>query len=223
MNIQPTTTSQHAERQYLHTLVAGAWLPLAQSTIVAIVVSIGTWVIAYFVFDAVDPHKPAILFFVITWVCMLIKLQLHWLSLTTVEKIFQQDFNGDGMIGDVEQPAERATPRRVVIQLDTVKENGRYQVGDKSDQLKFSCTPEQLQTFAAGILSGIPIAEKKWTPLKDGKLFSGNKWRDLMGEMLAQKVIRYVSEGNSLDGFELTDIGKAVMKAYASPLPHPDV
>lgn len=221
-----TQSPQHEGRQYLHTLVAGVWLPLLQSTVTALVVAISVLAIAYFVFDARDPHKPAILFFVITWVYMIWKSQRHWWSLTTVEQIFQRDFDGDGVIGEAtEQPEEEVKPRRVVIQVDTVKENGRYQVGDRTDQLKFSCSPQQLQTFATGVINGIPIAEKKWTPLKDGKLFSGNQWRTLMDEMLTQKIIRYVTEGKPLDGFEFTDFGRKVMTGYASPtpLPHLDV
>jgi hypothetical protein len=222
MNIPTPTTSGHAERQYLHTLVAGAWLPLLQSTIIAVVVAIGTWIIAWLVFDAVDPHKPAILFFVLTWVYMLIKLQRHWLSLTTVEQFIQRDLNGDGVIGEATgQPS--VTPRHVVIQIDTVKENGQYQVGDTSALIKLPCSDEQLRTLAVGLLSGLPFSEKQWTPTKDGKPFAANEFRALRAEMQKQKLVEYVNDKDPRQGIRLTDAGRAVMEEYADSPTRPDL
>jgi hypothetical protein len=220
-----TTQSPHAERQYLHTLVAGAWLPLAQSTSIAAAVAIGTWVIAYFVFDAVDPHKPAIILFVITWVYTMFKLQRHWLNLTSIEQIFQKDFNGDGVIGEaIEQPKAEAKPRRVVIQIDTVKENGNYQVGDSTDIINFPCSDDQLYTLAQGLLNGMPFSEKTWTG--NGKPFSIQEFRDLKIVMFKKRngdkepLIEYVSEKDKRQGIRLTATGKKVMEQIAtSPTP----
>ena len=103
--------SQHTDRQYLHTLVAGAWLPLFQSTIFAGVIGIVVLTIAYFVFDARDPFKWSIVSFVIAWAYMIWTFLRHWLSLTTVEQIIQQDINGDGVIGEA-TPQPTARPRR---------------------------------------------------------------------------------------------------------------
>ncbi len=216
MNTTPAT-SQHAERQYLHTLVAGALLPLAQSTITALVVAIGTYAIAAIVFDAVDPHKPAILFFAITWVFMLLKLQRHWLSLTAVEKIMQMDLNRDGVIGEATEQAE-AQPRRVVIMMDRVKENGHYEVGDQSALVKLPCDDEQLHTLAMGLINGLPFSEKQWTG-KD-KPFSTNEFRELRAEMQKHDLIEYVNDKDPRQGIRLTDAGRAVIEEYAaSPTP----
>ena len=213
----PTTTSQHAERQYLHTLIAGALLPLTQATSTALVVAIGTWIISAFVFDLVDAYKPPILLFAVTWVYMLIKLQRHWLSLTTIEQIFQKDFDGDGIIGEAIDPGPvTREPRRVVIQLDTVKEDGHYQVGDVSALIRLSCSDEQMHTLAQGLLNGMPFSEKTWSPTKDGKPFAVNEFRDLRAEMLQHKLIEYVSDKDPRQGMRLTTAGTAVMKEYAA-------
>lgn len=219
MNTIQSSTTSHAERQYLHTLIAGAWLPLAQATIIAVVVAIGAWVIAFFVFDAIDPHKPAILLFAVTWVYYMLKLQRHWLSLTAVEQIIQRDLNGDGVIGaETEQPAAQITPRRVVIQLDTVKEDGHYEVGDTSAWINLPCDDEQLYTLAQGLMNGLPFSEKQWTG--KGKPFASNEFRALRAEMQKQNLVEYVNDKDPRQGIRLTDAGRAVMEEYArSPTP----
>jgi hypothetical protein len=219
MNIPQTPTSQHAERQYLHTLIAGAWLPLLQASIFAAVIAIGVWVIAFFVFDAMDPHKPALVFFVLTWGWMLGRLQRHWLNLTSVEQFFQADINGDGVIGEATPQATAApAPRRVVINLAQVSDKGAYQ----SNVINFPGTDEQLNTFAQGLMNGMSLSEKTWTP--ESKLYSIPEFRNLMTVMFANGLIEYISETDKRQGRRLTDKGTATMKEIAtSPLPHPDL
>lgn len=210
--------TSHADKQYLHTMIAGALLPLTQSTIMAVVVAIGTWVIAYFVFDALNPHKPAILFFAVTWVYTMFKLNRHWLSLTAVEKIIMHDINGDGVIGEVtEQPAE-VKPRKVVIQIDRVKEDGHYEVGDQSAWVNLPCDDEQLYTLALGLMNDMPFSEKQWTG--KGKPFSTNEFRALRDAMKANDLTEYVNDTDPRQGIRLTEAGRAVMKEIAaSPTP----
>lgn len=217
MNAVQQTTSPHAERQYLHTLVAGALLPLAQSTIAAVVVAVGAWTIAYFVFDMLDSYKAGILFFAVTWIYMIWKLQRHWLSLTTIEQIIQYDINNDGVIGEP-QPVEQK-PRRVVIQLDTVKEDGHYQVGDLSARITLPCADDQLHTLAMGLIDGgMSFSEKQWCG--KGKPFSTDEFRELRAEMKKHGLTEYVNEKDHRQGIRLTDAGKAVMQEYAaSPTP----
>ena len=214
MNTQPNTP-QH-DRQFLHTMTAGAYLPFTQSTIVASVVAIGTWLIMWMIFDVVDPHKPAIVLFFITWIGMIAKLYRHWFTLTSVEQFLQQDLNGDGVIGDVDQPTD--TPRRVVIQMDTVKEDGHYQVGDSSALIKLSVSDDQLHTLAMGLMNGMPFSEKQWTG--KGKPFTSNEFRTLRDEMRDANLTEYVNEKDPRQGIRLTEAGNAVMKEYAdSPTP----
>ena len=218
MNTQPS--SQHAERQYLHTLVAGAWLPLVQSTIFAGVIGIVVLTIAYFVFDARDPFKWSILSFVGTWAYMIWMSIRHWWSLTTVEQILQRDINGDGVIGEA-TPQPSAKPRRVIVELYKVKEDGHIQVGDVSNLVKLSCSDEQLQTLAMGLENGLPFSEKQWCG-KD-KPFSTDDFRSLRAEMLANGLTEYVNDKDKRQGVRLTDAGRAVMSEYSSPLPRPEV
>ena len=204
------------QRGYLHTLVAGAWLPFAQATITATVCAVCLWIVLWIVFDMIDPHKPAIVLFVIVWVYMLIKLQRHWLSLTAVEKFFQRDINGDGVIGDVvvEQKPEPAPRRRVVIDLAQISDGGSYQ----SNTINFPGTDEQLYTFAQGLSNGMALSEKTWTP--ESKLYSIADYRELKTVMFANGLIEYVSEADKRQGIRLTDKGTAMMKEItASPTP----
>ncbi|MBI5950186.1 MAG: hypothetical protein HY865_00900 [Chloroflexi bacterium] len=222
MNI-PQTQSAHAERQYLHTMVAGALLPFAQASITALVIAVGVWVIAFFIFDMMDSYKSFIVSFALTWVFVFLRLQRHWLSLTTIERIMQRDINNDGVIG--EAPKVEAKPRRIVIQLDQVKENGHYQPGDISSRIEFPGTSEQLEAFAQGMVNGMPITDRAWSG--DGKLYTGQEWREMKAEMFKkhgdrEPLIEYVNPENKKHGIRLTATGRKFFEeviADNSPTP----
>lgn len=208
-NPSSSTSSPHAERQYLHTMVAGALLPFAQATITALVIAVGTWVIAWLVFDVLDPYKPALFFGVVSWVGMLVKLQSHWLKLTTIENILRVDLDGDHHIG--EAPKAEVKPRRIVIQLDQVTEDGHYQVGDVSSRVELPGTDEQLYALAQGLINGMPFTDRTWSG--DGKLYTGQEWRELKEELFKRHgdrdpIIEYVNPQNKKHGIRLTPAGR---------------
>ena len=118
-------------------------------------------------------------------------------------------------------PQLTARPRRVVIQLDTVKEDGHYQVGDQTDNINLPCDDAQLQTLALGLINGMPFSEKQWTG-KD-KPFSTNQFRELRDAMKFNGLTEYVNEADPRQGIRLTAAGRAVMEECASPLPQPEV
>ncbi len=213
MNIQQQTRP-HAEREYLHTFTAGALLPMVQATLLAGGVFLGVWITARLVFDAVDPHKSAILFSVITWVWTIFRLFRHWLSLTTVETILQRDINGDGMIGNVAQPSAQSEARKIRIELSKVTE-GRYQ----SNTIDFPCDDEQLNTLAMGLINGMSFSEKTWAG--EGKVFSSPEFRALKDVMKKHNLAEYVSEKDVRQGMRLTEEGRALMEKIAPPSPAP--
>jgi len=215
MNIpQSQPTHPHAEREYLHSFTAGAALPFAQASIMGLVVFIVSWLIARMVFDAVDPHKSAILFGSGTWVWYLFKLFKHWLTLTAVETILQRDINGDGMIGDVEQPTVKNEARRVRIELEKIQD-GHYQ----SNTIDFPCDDEQLYTLAMGLMNNIPFSERAWTGT--GKPFSTNEFREIKVVMKKHALVEYVNDADVRQGMRLTAEGRALMEKIALPSPTP--
>ena len=207
MNFTPPTPPAPSSKQYLHTMIAGALLPFAQSTIIALVIGVGTWIIAGLIFDIQDPHKSAIFFAAITWVYMMIKLQMHWLTLTAVENIVQRDINRDGVIGTPPVPREE---KRVKIQVNHIKGNGSYQ----SEMYDLPCTPEKLTALAQGLQMGAPFTEEQWAG--KGKTFSTPKFRILRDEMIKHELAEYINPEEKRQGMQLTESGVALMQTYAS-------
>lgn len=207
---------QQNERPHLDTMTAGAWLPFTQASIIALVVGVGVFVIAWLVFDVMDPHKPALLIAVIAWVAMLVKLQRHWLSRTTgiIERIIERDINNDGVIG---QP-EEVKPRKVTIDMSTISRDKGYQ----SNRINFPGSEEQLQTLAAGLLNGMTFTERNWSG--NGKLYTSPEFRELKTVMFAHGLIEYVSEADKRQGIRLTEKGGIAMRELSnSPTPPEDV
>lgn len=209
MNI-PQPNNQSADKQYLHTLSAGAFLPFMQATGFGLAVFVAVFVIALFVFDAMDPHKPALLFGVIAWVVMLYRLFRHWLNLTTFETVIQRDINGDGVIGRSEQvPVEEEAPRVIRIQL--VKDDGHL----SADTIDLPGDRESLGTLARGLLNGMPFSESMWTG--KGKPFSSKSFRALRDVMKQKGLCEYINESDPRQGIRLTEEGRQVMQHFASP------
>lgn len=202
---QPT----NAEKQFLHTYTAGAMLPLTQASITAALVFVGSFVVAYVVFDAVDPLKPSVVLAVIAWIGTWLTRQRLWINLASFERMTGIDINNDGIIGDAEQ-----TPKRdpIVVRVDDVK-NGHY----KSNTHKFPdwLTDEQLTALSNGLINlHRPFSRREWTTR--ARVFSDDQYREL------QRIfIKYGMLQNSKNGFELSDIGKATMKQFAPHLPSP--
>ena len=208
MNL-PQTTNPHSERAYLHTLIAGAFLPFIQSLSLGVVVTIATWLIAALVFDALDPHKPAILLGVLSWAFMLWRLLRHWINLTTIRDIIR-DVADDGQLNNSihDDEVEEEAPQTIRIQL--IKENGHV-----SDIIDLPASKEQLNALANGLRNGLPFSERYWTG--KGKVFSTNGFRALKDVMMKRGLCEYVSADDPRQGIRLTPEGSAVMQNFASP------
>jgi hypothetical protein len=203
---QPTHPT-YSDRQFLHTYLAGALLPLLQATITAAMVMLGAVVLLYY-FDAIDLLKPAFVVGLLTWVGTWLYLQRRWLTLTA-ERALNWDINGDGHIGKPEPKPE------TVVRVDKVKADGHYQ----SSRYKFSVEDDQLLVFARGMMEGKPISRRRWSG--PDKVFSDGEYRTFQTELIKWQLIE--PGGN---GYVLTEEGYEFFEGYVqqhSPSPAPAV
>lgn len=205
-----TQKSSYAERQFLHTFVAGVLLPLGQAFTTGLILFIATLTLAVIVFDMIDPFKSALTIGIVSMTFTYLYLQRRWLSLTSIEKVLNVDLNDDGRIGDEE-------PQTARIQLTEVKDNGHIHT---DSIFTLPASPEKLAALAAGLLNNLPCSEKQWTG--EGKPFSSREFRALKVEMVKRGLLAYVNPRAPLQGYALTKPGRAVMKHYI-PSPTPQV
>ena len=203
--LQPTHPT-YSDRQFLHTYLAGALLPLVQASITAVMVMLGSVALLY-LFNAIDLFKPTFILGVFTWIVTWLYLQRRWLNLTALERALNMDINGDGHIGQMAPKPE------TVIRLDEVKDNGHYQ----SFTYKLPISDEQLIMLADGLINRHrPMSRREWTPKANG--FSDDEYRELQSAMLKFGLLEPVGAG-----FDLTRPGRAMMRHYASLSPTPTV
>lgn len=203
--VAPTPQTNYADRQFLHTFLVGAFLPLVQATITAVMAFIGTLTLLYLV-NAIDLLKPALIVAAVTWVLTWLYLQRRWLNLTSFERMTGIDLNGDGQIGTPKKPAEP-----LVIRLDEWGANGHF----RSRTMNLDVTREQLAALARGLMDGVPFTERKWTGA--GKPFSSGQFRKLRSDWLKQNLLELVSDKDGRQGFDFTDEGWAMLEKLASP------
>jgi hypothetical protein len=201
------TPANYADRQFLHTFLAGALLPLVQATITAVMAFIGTMTLLY-IFNAIDLLKPALITASVVWVLTWLYLQRRWLNLTAFERMTGIDINGDGQIG---KPAKNSEP--LVIRLDQVGSNGHY----RSQTMALDVTTEQLRILAQGLLNGDSFGERKWTG--SGKPFSSRQFRNLRSVWLKRGLLEVVSDKDGRQGFDFTDEGWATLEKLAGVIP----
>jgi len=207
--VQQSSQPTYADRQFLHTFLVGAFLPLVQASITAVMAFIGTLTFLYMI-NAIDLLKPALIVAAVTWVLTWLYLQRRWLNLTSLEKMTGIDLNGDGQIGK-KKPAEP-----LVIRLDEIGANGHY----RSRTMELDVTQEQLIELARGLLDGRPFTEREWTG--KGKSFSSGQegsFRRLRSKWLRQGMLVVVSDKDNRQGFDFTDEGWAFLAKTAGIVP----
>jgi hypothetical protein len=193
-------TPSYAERQFLHTFMAGAILPLVQAFITGVIVFIVALTFALRA-GVMDPFSWPITLGVVVFGGMWLGLQRRWLTLTNLERILNVDINQDGEIG------EPKSKEPVVIRIDRIT-NGHYQ----SSTVRLPASEEQLMELAHGFETHRPFTEREWTG--DGKAFSSDEFRALRREMLRRELIMRKSARGTKPGYVLTADGVEVMKNY---------
>jgi len=205
--IQQPSAPSYADRQFLHTFLAGALLPLVQSTITAVMAGIGT-LTALYLFGAIDLLKPSLIITGIVWVLTWLYLQRRWLNLTSFENFMGVDLNGDGNIG---KPMKE--PEHFVIRLDEITADQHY----RSRNIDSVISKEQMTVLARGLLNGIPFSERNWAGA--GKPLSSTEFRTLRSVWLKQGLLEVTSDKDNRQGFYLTDQGWSVMEQFANTPP----
>lgn len=207
--------TQHThDKQFLHTPSAGVITPLAQALTTAVIVFVSIYVIAWVVFDSLDPHKPAVIISAISLLFMWTSRMRMWSSLVThIETMTGIDINNDNRIGEQDDNEE---PRvsRVRIELSRVID-GHYSAS--SFDLPKGVTEDHLAQIAHDIfILGRTFAE---TELSGPGKISLPKFRQLRGVMERQELCEKIGTASNAP-FELTDQGEAWLKQYL-PSPPP--
>jgi hypothetical protein len=174
----PQPPPAYSDRQFLHTSSVGVSLPLAQATVTAGMVMLGTLAVLY-LFDAIDLFKLPIFLGIFTWIATWLYLQRRWLKLTELEKWFG-DLNHDGYIGE--------PPKKVTITVNRVKEDQHIE----QMQHTFSVSDQQIQRFFTTVKTstrgGRGISRRQWTP-KNIHGFSEGEWDTFYSELIKQSLV----------------------------------
>lgn len=201
---------QKQDTRHLHTVQAGAWLPLLQSTITGGLGGILMWIVAI-QFRWRDAWFHGIVFWFVVETVTWLYLQRHWI-LMTFERISQIDVNQDGRIGAEPRAQDQAIPE-IRVRIEHIKQDGHYQ----QDVINLPATWEQMHTLAEGITSGLPFTERNFTG--SGCPFSVNQFRALRSEMLRRGLLSLGGAKDARQGFQVTDEGKAVLDGFLESPP----
>jgi hypothetical protein len=188
------------DRAYLHTVAAGAVLPLIQAG----VSSVATGILVLIILSSTRVRNfitwagvVMIIIFILVWII----LQRHWITLTA-ERVTKLDLNRDGIIGEPETLRIEVTDRKP---------------GAWNQQIyNFPATAEEMRMLAMGVNSGTGFKEAYWTG--SGAPFSQVKFRRLMSFLLGSKLIE-PNGRSSNQGYKLTDLGGSIFERLAPPPP----
>jgi hypothetical protein len=194
-----------AAQAYLHTLQAGAWVPLQQAGITGALAGLlvtlvclkyrvtDWWFIGLIVMSGVT---------IVMWGA----LQKHWFSLTTVklENMTGLDLNRDGKIG-------QAKTHSVRVNIHESNDNGYQQ---RTQAVNLPIDEQTLATFASALLGGRPLTEREWAG--SGKPLSIEQFREMRGEMLKRGLAALSNPKSPQQGYKLTRAGRAVMEHFAA-------
>lgn len=197
-----------AEKSYLHTMEAGAFLPFLQAFISGVFAGLAAMIVSW----ALRAREPWVwggiawaLVMMLTWFLT----QRHWFTLTA-ERLTGIDFNRDGVLGD-ERPS---APREVSVRISEVTKDKQYRqtVGT------LPASYEQMQKLAEGILNNkLEFTVRNFCG--DKKPFSVDEFNDLREAFLkrdvdGEKLLRSKSDKDARRGYEFTEAGKQVLQGF---------
>jgi len=202
-NVEPTVfpVPPSGNKAHLHTITAGAVLPLIQAGVTAIAAGILTVIIlahsgTYVMLQAAG--IVVIVVFIAAWLF----LERHWLH-ETQDRIVQQFA--------LEPEPVRPEPQTLRVEI-TDRSNGGYH----QHLYDFPATPEQMTSLAAGINSGTGFPEAYW--IGAGAPFSQAEYRKLIAFLLKEQLIEQAGKAKN-QGYRLTDDGQAIFERLAPPPP----
>ena len=207
----PLKRESPAGRQHLHTLTAGAWLPLVQSFSTAIISGVITLVLTYDL-RARSPWSWASAVAVIAWGVTWLQHQRHWFSLTALEEVTHLDLNRDGVIGE---PAQVPPERIIHVRMDEVQDGAFRQ-----QRFDLPATDTQMEELAIGILiQRRPFTHREWTG--PSAPFTDPAFRSLRNELVRRELIKPASGADVRKGYMLTLAGRKLLSQFLPDAPSP--
>jgi hypothetical protein len=195
-------------KRYLHTVTAGAWLPMLQSGLSGLIAFILVLVIGLAARWR-SPLTAAGVIGVTVWALAWLSLWRHWLTLTR--------FDQEGQPEPTPSLLSQKHELRVIV--SEIKDNGHLAAGQYYD---FPCTIDQLQDLARGLIDqDRAFSEREWTGA--GRPFSIGGFRDLRREFISRGLVCLASGLDQRQGYILTLEGRRVLGGVLSelpPLPH---
>ncbi|APU89214.1 hypothetical protein Rctr41k_02 [Virus Rctr41k] len=192
----------NSSKAFLHTREAAAWVPLMQSAITSLLVTVAFSAVLI----ALDVRRWwgwAVAVGVVTLILMWWRLLNHWFKLTAhLEQLTGLDLN---MNGRVDEPEDEPEPQTVKVQLSRVSESGSW----SGEYFDLPGSLGDLKTLAQGLLDGRPFTEREWTGR--GKPYASEAFRSLRRELLRRGLIELASTKDARQGYVLTDEGTAFM------------
>lgn len=214
-----STIPSRGDKKYLHTLTAGAWLPMVQSGITGALVLVVLVVLGYY-WRWRSPWSVGTVIGLLAWVGTWALLQRHWFRLTDIERLTGLDFNRDGRIGDADSVASPPLSQTQRISLTVFEGRADGSLSGNSVSYDLPCTLEQLQGLAAGLIEdGLPLAERAWSG--SGRLFSVEGFRELRAELMRRGLVALVNGKDARQGYTLTVKGEDIMREVLAGLPLP--
>jgi len=221
MNTADVIVKHEGQRRHLHTMTAGAVLPLVQSVMTGLIFGLAAGVLAQY-FELPRATGAGLVVGVLALVVMWLRVTRHWFSLTGIEIATGRDLNGDGYIGDPSQDDDQEMrtpfdPPEVKVRL-TQEDDGVY----RQEVFYLSADPGMMGALADGLLThGFPFSERVWTG--KGQPFSVNQFRTLRGELIERGLLAMRNPKDERQGYDLTLAGRAVLRHYltspSSPSP----
>lgn len=201
------------DRSYLHSLTAGALLPLCQSLIPGVMVGVILLVIGY----SLRWQHPWVVSLVIGSITVLgtwLNLAGHWKASTRLGEL--------PLVNQVNDIAVMQ-PREIIrVQIEELDNNGHIRNKTIYD---LPASRDQLEALAHGVLQlGMSLSERNWAGA--GKPFSIDRYRSLRLELERRGVIVLASGKDARLGYTMTRAGRAVFRQFipspidgVSPLP----
>ena len=186
------------DRAYLHTVQAGAVLPLLQAGVSALAAGLITLLI-FSLTRARGMFAGAGIAMVIVFIGDWIFLQRHWIHLTA-DKVMKLDPGWDEKMDE---------PDILRIEVtDPKPESWERKIYD------FPATANEMEILAEGVQAGTGFKEAYWTGA--GAPFSQVKFRRLIAFLLSKKLIEFAGRSAN-QGYKLTDLGRSIFEKLAPP------
>lgn len=194
----------------LHTLEAGARLPLEQSFVWGMLGGVLAVVLAASSRMRMESVALlAVLAFAMAFGLAWWLYQRRWFALTRRETLTGQDLNKDGWIGrpGYGVPARGWNAPALRVQVDEVTDAGHVKVSKLFD---LPAAQSQLEELAEGVLrQHRPLSFREWTG--KGKTFSDDQFEALRGELI-KRGLAVIAGADARRGLELTKVGRRVFE-----------